>query len=129
MKKINLYKIPICSTEFTQEAFIDFKCDPVAIRFAYKVNGIEIHKAIGFYRVYAFRTKCELCCSLWDIEDAYDTLNLIEESDWINEIRSNIPDHFKHNWNPNHYLIYLDSSGSFEFIAEAWSLLDYTDLD
>lgn len=127
MKKRALYEIPICSTSFTQEASVDFKSDPVVIKYAYRINDIETIKGIGFYRVYAFRTKSELCCSPWDIEGAYDTLNLIEDSNWISELKSGISDRFKSDWNPNHYLIYLDSVGSFEFIAESWVLLDKLD--
>jgi len=94
-----------------------------AIRFSYKKDGVEYRTGIAFSRVLAFRKRAERCCKAWHIEGAYDTLVEVENSSWVEEMRADTNEQWRNKWAMHHYLIYLDSVGCFEAIAESWSAL------
>lgn len=115
-----LYSIEMPSTEFSTEAYLD--CSGIAplIRFAYETDGREFRSGIGFNTVSAIRAMAERCCTVWHVEAAYDTLVEIEDSSWSSELRSVISEHLRNDYKLRHFMIYLDSVGSFEFLAESW---------
>jgi hypothetical protein len=57
------------------------------------------------------------------MEAAYDTLVEIEESSWVAELTNDVPEPYRSDWKPHHYMIYLGSVGCFEFLAESWGPL------
>lgn len=125
MNKV-LYPLPISSLEFTTEAYLD--CSGVtgaacAIRYAYQVNGKVCLAGIGFKRVFALRNQSERFCMVWQVEEAFDTLIELEHSSWIEEMRRYLSQRDQDDWHPHHFMIYLDSVGCFEFLAESWVLL------
>ena len=81
---------------------------------------------ITFSRVAAVRTRAERCCQPWHIEGAYDTLVEVEDSQWVDEIRADTQKMWRETWQMHHYMIYLDSVGCFEVIAESWDALPET---
>jgi len=119
--KVTLYQVPVPSTEFATEAVL---CGDV-IRFGYFENDSEFKGGIRFNRVRALRKRAESLCTVWHVEGAYDTLVEVKNSPWIQELQADITD--KQNtglqWAMNHYMIYLDSVGCFEFVAESWEAL------
>jgi hypothetical protein len=116
-----LYETPVPSAEFTTEAYFDDTGVEPAIRFGYKKDASEQRAGIMFKKVLAFRSRAERCCTPWHIEGAYDTLVEVENSAWVEELRSNLSGPWKDAWETHHYMIYLDSVGSFEVIAESWA--------
>jgi hypothetical protein len=48
---------------------------------------------------------------------------VVEGSEWLEEIQSDTEKIWKNKWKMNHYMIYLDSAGCFEIIAESWAAL------
>jgi len=117
------YTVPVPSTSFTTEAYFDGQGISPAIRFGYLKNGVEYRSGIKFSRVCAVRTRAERCCTAWHIENAYDTLVNVENSLWVAEIRADTAEQWRNKWEMNHYMIYLDSAGCFEVIAESWAVL------
>jgi hypothetical protein len=118
--KKKLYTTPKPSTSFISEAFLDYtETDPM-IRYEYLDNKTTVARGIKFINTYALKTRSERCCSVWHIEDAFDTLLEIENSSWIEEVSRDIPLEYRSDWKPRHFMIYLDSVGSFEFLAEDW---------
>jgi hypothetical protein len=115
-----LYQMPVPSTEFDKDASLcgDILC------FQYYRNGILHRNGIKFNRVTATRTRAERCCTEWHIEGAYDTLAEVEVSSWLKEILSDTEDQWRSKWEMHHYIIYLDSAGCFEVVAESWQLAD-----
>ncbi len=67
------------------------------------------------------RKREECCCKVWHIEGAYDTLVEVEDSAWVAEMRADTCEQWRNKWETHHYMIYLDSVGCFEIIAESWS--------
>lgn len=118
--KRQLYSIPVASTDFTREAFLDCSGINPTIRYGYRAEQGEILSGVEFRVVAAFRYRNEGCCSAWHIEDAYDALVEVAPSAWLEEVGKDVPEHFKADWHPRHFMIYLDSVGCFEFLAEAW---------
>jgi hypothetical protein len=121
--KKSLYIVPVASTEFTQEAFLDCSGIRPTIRYSYQDEHGEVHSGIAFSAVSAIRCRSEACCSVWHIEDTYDALVEVEQSSWEEEVRRDVPDQLQIGWKARHFMIYLDSAGCFEFLAEAWEVL------
>jgi hypothetical protein len=119
--KRSLHKVPVPSTSFTTEAYFDGKGVSPAIRFAYEKEGMEHQGGIKFNKVLAMRTRAERCCKAWHIEGAYDILVEIEGSPWVGEMRADTVEQWRNKWEMHHYMIYLDSAGCFEVIAESWA--------
>jgi hypothetical protein len=118
-----LHTIAVPSTDFTREAFLDCSGIEPSIRFGYKLNGLNYEAGISFSRVSALRKRAERCCTAWHIDGAYDTLVEVADSTWLSELRADMPEEYQKAWSANHYMIYLDSSGCFEFAAESWKAL------
>lgn len=117
-----LYKVPVPSTGFSTEAYFDGQGMSPAIRFGYFKDGVEYRGGIKFNRVLAVRTRAERCCKVRHI-DAYDTLVEVENSPWVEEMRADTNEQWRDKWESHHYVIYLDSAGCFEAIAESWAAL------
>jgi hypothetical protein len=118
-----LYTIAVPSTDFNVEAYFDGKGASPAIRFGYKRDGLQHQEAITFSRVLAVRTRAERSCKAWHIEGAYDTLVEIEDSPWVKEVVADISEQWRDKWEAHHFMIYLDSAGCFEVIAESWTAI------
>lgn len=56
------------------------------------------------------------------ISEAYDTLIEINDSTWVQELKSLSPEWAEY-WKIRHYAIYLDSYGLYEFIARDFNVL------
>jgi hypothetical protein len=119
--KIKLYEIPVASTDFLREACLN-NCNE--IRFVYRLEGRLIEGGIQFKKVSALRKHAERCCKLWHIENTFDTLVEIDNSEWSVEIRENTTPHLQGDQQYHHYMIYLDSVGCFEFIAGSWEAFE-----
>lgn len=115
-----LYQIPVPSTELEGDASL---CGNI-LCFQYHQNGTLHRRRIKFNQVSATRTRSERCCTAWHIEGAYDTLAEVVGSSWLKEILSDTQEHWRSKWEMHHYIIYLDSAGCFEVVAESWQLAD-----
>jgi len=118
-----LYKVQHPSTNFSEEAYWDGKGGSPAIRFAYQKDRVEYQSGIEFRKVSAMCKRAERCCKAWHIDGSYDTLVEIESSSWAEEIQRDTAKQWRGKWEMHHYMIYLDSVGCFEVIAESWAAL------
>lgn len=120
-----LYEIPIPSTDFLVDAIL---CGNV-IRYGFVRDGIELKSGIVFNNVKAKRTRSEGACTNWHIDNAYDVLVEIDDSDWIDEILEETKESRERGaevWKLHHYLVYLDGTGCIEVMAASWQVLDET---
>ena len=115
-----LHTVPVPSTDFTGEAYFDGHGASPGIRFEYQKNGTKHQGWIRFSKVSAVRTRAERCCTAWHIDGTYDTLVEVEASAWLDEIQADTAEQWRNKWQMHHYMIYLDSVGCFEIIAESW---------
>jgi hypothetical protein len=102
---------------------LDTSRSPAAIRFGYIKDGVKRQDGIQFDGVCATRTRAERCCTVWHIDGAYDTLVEVEVSPWVDEVRGDMVERWRNHWEMHHYMIYLDSAGCFEVIADSWAAL------
>jgi hypothetical protein len=93
--------------------------DEISFHF-YKEN-ILYRGGIKFHHVAAVRTRAERCCTVWHIEGAYATLVEVIDSLWAKEIYADTSEGWRDKWKMSHFMIYLDSTGCFEVIADSWS--------
>ena len=115
-----LYQLPAPSTDFDGDASF---CDKT-LHFRYHQDKGLDQSGIKFNRVSATRTRAERCCTAWHIEGVYDTLVEVEESSWLKEITSDTEEMWRDKWEMHHYMVYLDSVGCFEVIAESWQIVE-----
>jgi hypothetical protein len=118
-----IYTVPVCSTGFTKEAFLDCSGISPTLRYAYETGAGECSSGIVFKQVSAFRKRSERLSRVWHMDKAYDTLVEIEKSSWVAELANDVPEPYRADWKPHHYMIYLDSVGCFEFLAQSWEVL------
>lgn len=121
--KKSLHTVPVASTSFVIEAYFDGRGVTPSIRFGYEKDGAIYKSGIRFSKVTAVRTRAERCCTGWHIEGAYDTLVEVEGSSWVDEVRADTQEMWRNKWQMHHYLIYFDSVGCFEVMAESWAAL------
>jgi hypothetical protein len=121
--KRQLYTVPVPSTSFNSEAYFSGQGVAPAIRFGYRKDGVNHQGGISFTGVLAARERSERCCKVWHVEGAYDTLVEVDDSTWVEEMRADTQEQWRDKWEMHHYMIYLDSVGCFEIIAESWSVL------
>lgn len=118
-----LYGTPVPSTEFdVGGAYLLVG----TIRYCYQRDGVDYRSGIAFSRVCASRRHSERTSKVWHIQAAYDTLVEIENSSWVKELQADTADTQSRRgekWEMHHYLIYLDSFGTFEAVAEGWEVL------
>ncbi len=78
-------------------------------------------RAIGvlFVKPRAFRKREETYCTAWHVEGAYDTVCEIKGSDWVAELRNDAVPEWRDRWVMRHFMIYLDSFGCVEVVAES----------
>jgi hypothetical protein len=119
IKKL-LHTIAVASTDFSTEAYLDCSKGQPTIFFCYESGCKIVRSGITFDHVSALRKRSERCCTAWHIEGTYDTLVEVEGSKWLEEIRADVPEQYRSSWQAKHYMIYLDSVGCFEFLAESW---------
>ncbi len=125
MNKKELYTIPGDSTVFYTEPFYYCNC----LLYDYdKDDGIVVRSGIRFFSPLAMRKRGERCQTAWHWDHAWKTLFEIEDSTWLQEILSDVPDRYKNPrdkynaTNCKHYMIFLDNK-CFEVIAQGWDIL------
>jgi len=125
--KTALYEIPVPSTDIHSGVRLEDTGDVVSLKFDYRVEGEPKQMTIEFHKVRAYRHRREVHNTAWHIEGAYDTLVEVNPSEWALEVRKDTSAGWKEHWSSHHYMIYLDSAGSFEFLAESWRVVVASD--
>jgi hypothetical protein len=123
LAKKPLYAVPVASTGFDGGGAYMLLG---TIRYNYEREGVHYRSGIRFKRPGVTRTHSESFSRVWHIEGSYDTLVEIENSPWVEELQADTADtqrRLGQKWEMHHYMIYLDSSGTFEVIAESWEAL------
>lgn len=103
---------------YTEDATFLHSGGDAELRCIYERNGSMYSGGLRFHRVRAYRFRAEGHCTAWHIEDAYDTLVEVEQSDWIAELLAAEPSETWGQWKIRHFLIYVDGAGAYEVAAE-----------
>ena len=81
---------------------------------------------LRFVKQRAFRKRSETYCTSWHVEDTFDTVCEVQESDWVQELCMAAQPEWRDRWVMRHFIIYVDSFGCLEVVAESASLDDTT---
>ncbi len=119
-QKRSLYELPEPSTASVTDANLHVIGKFGVLKFDYLRDDTPYRSGLKFSGIVATRTFGERCCTAWHIEQCYDTLCEIEDSAWIDEIRNQMPDRYRNELNVRHFIIYLDSAGCFEVLADSF---------
>jgi len=120
--KTPLFSVPVPSTSFGDDPRIAFDNVDLRLEFRYLEAGQSKLGAIVFSKVRSFRHRGEPYCTAWHIEGNYDVLVEIHPSGWVDELTQSAPEHQRSSWVMRHFIIYLDSFGCLEVVAEAAEL-------
>ena len=107
---------------FTEDVLFTDRGATVELRCTYERHGEMYAGGLTFEVVRAYRFRAEGHCTPWHVEDAYDTLVEVEDSEWVEELRAAERSESGSRWTIRHFLIFIDGSGAYEIAAEsaAW---------
>jgi hypothetical protein len=124
MKKLPFLTLPCPSTavfrgptlaDVDRGLLVSLTCDD---------DGHERQVSLLFTKPRAFRRRAETYCTLWHVEDPYDTVCEVKPSDWVEELRNDAVPEWRDYWTMRHFIVYLDGFGCLEVVAESASLDD-----
>ncbi len=121
-EKSQLGVLPAPSTSF-EDVVLEARRGTVTLGFAYHREGALYSSGVRFEKVRAFRAREESHCTAWHVKDAYDTVAEVMDSDWVGELQAAERAETWGSWEMHHFMIYIDSEGCFEVIAQSWSLM------
>lgn len=103
---------------YTEDVLFSHPGGNAELRCRYERDGLLYSGGLRFRRVRAYRFRAEGHCTPWHIEDAYDTLVEVEQSEWIDELLVAEASETRGHWKIRHFLIYIDDAGAYEIAAE-----------
>ena len=109
-------EFPPSPSAYTEDAVFTHPGGDAELRCTYERDGSMYAGGLRFTRVRAYRFRAEGHCTLWHIEDAYDTLVEVERSSWVAELLAD--EMTGSQWKIRHFLIYIDDAGAYEVAAE-----------
>lgn len=95
----------------------------LCLYYDYDKDGVAYNGGLRFEKVRAYSHVAEIHCPAWKIENAYDKLIKLSESKWVEELIESTVSDQRDSWILNHYMIYFDSAGCYEIIADSWEAL------
>lgn len=124
-KKIRRFKLPGSSFNCVSDATIQVLGAVIILRFDYfKIKSDAYRSAILFEDAITYRYRSQNCCTIWHIEDANDCVVEVTESEWLVQQISEMHVRHRDSVSAKHFLIWLDSFGCFEALADSFHVLD-----
>jgi hypothetical protein len=120
---IECYNLPEPSTSSQSGVQVGLDGGNLNLHFDYDKDGVIYNHGLTFYKVRSYRYTAELHCPDWKIEESYDNLVMVLDSELVIELEQSTPEDMRNFWHLNHYMIYFDSFGCFEVVAESWDLI------
>ena len=127
-EKRALAKLPAPSGSFRSEPQFAVPAGQVQLTYEYGGPGDWVRGGLVFTGACAYRHRGESRCTPWHVEGVYDTLVEVVPSDWISELDAVFDEHQAGmpRRGLHHFMIYVDSAGSYEVAAAEWSWLPET---
>jgi len=124
MNKLPLFSLPYSSTAVIHGPSLLDENRGLIISMTCDDNGREQSVGVLFVKPRAFRKREETYCTGWHVNDVYDSVCEIQESEWVRELQAAAAPEWRHHWVMRHFMIYLDGFGCFEVVAESAVLED-----
>lgn len=119
MEKLPLLSLPYPSTAQVREPVILNEPRGLLLLMACDEDGQERRVGVLFIKPRALRKRAEIYCTIWHINKAYDTVCEVTESSWVAELKNDAVSDWRDRWVMRHFMIYLDSFGCLEVVAES----------
>lgn len=125
IEKHQLFALPFPST--TIEGGGPMLCTDRAdlvLSMSFNYEGRSGSVALRFVKQRAIRKRSEIYCTSFHVKDCYDTVCEIPESSWVAELRADTVCGWADRWVMRHFIVYIDSFGCLEVVAESAVLID-----
>lgn len=122
MKKKKLLVLPFASTSVLSDPSLRTDGGDLLLSIDFDDDGQTHPACLRFVKQRAFRKRSESYCTEWHVVDVFDTVCEVLESDWVSELRAASASEWRDQWVMRHFMIYVDSFGCVEVIAESVSL-------
>ena len=126
MEKLFLFSLPCSSTAAAHDPKLVDEDRGLLLSLICDDDGCERQLGVLFIKPRAFRKRAEIYCTVWHLTDTYDTVCEVKESDWVAELRNDAVPDWRDRWDMRHFMIYVDSFGCLEVVAESVVLEDST---
>lgn len=127
MKKQELLALPYPTSALRHEPHLRTEGSDLLLLLEFDVQGHEPAFSLRFRKQRAFRKRSEAYCTGWHVSDVYDTLCEIKDSEWIKELQADAGPSRSGRWVLCHFMIYIDSFGCLEVVAESATLEQTSD--
>jgi len=124
MEKLPLLKLPYPSTAAIRDPSLVIAHRGLLVSLVCDEDGRLQQVELLFTKPRAFRLRAETHCTVWHVQDTYDTVCEVKPSDWVEELRDDSVREWRDFWTMRHFIVYLDSFGCLEVVAESASLDD-----
>lgn len=122
-EKRPLAVLQAASTSFRRGVTFGQRNGFLELAYEYSKDDTWVRGGLRFERAGAYRHRGESRCTLWHVADVYDTLVEVVPSEWVAELDAALEANRGGPREIHHYMIYVDSAGSFEVAAASWSWL------
>jgi hypothetical protein len=122
--KKKILDLPFPSTGVQEDPVLSTNGADLLLLFVFDDYGEARPKQLRFTKQRAFRKLAESYCTVSLVTDTYDTVCEVEESGWVRELRAVAAPRLLDKWILRHFIIYVDSFGCLEVVAEAVVLED-----
>jgi len=124
MYKQELLVLPFPSTAVIRGPVLCTDGGDLLLSMDFDDDGQKRSASLRFAKQRAFRKRSEIYCTGWHVSDTYDTVCEVKESDWVGELRNDAVPDWRDRWVIMRHLIYIDSFGCLEVVAESALLND-----
>jgi hypothetical protein len=122
MHKVKVLALPLSSTTLIRGPSLRTDASDLLFSMDFDDGGQQRSASLRFVKQRAFRMRSEIYCTAWHVTDTFDTVCEVQGSDWVQELRSASVPEWRDHWVMHHFMIYVDSFGCIEVVAESASL-------
>lgn len=119
MKKLPIFSLPYPSTDIANGTSYRNEGGDLLLSMDFYENNNKHTVNLRFVKERAFRGRSEIYCTTWHIDDVYDTVCEVQGSKWVKELLSDCASGWEDEWVMRHFMIYIDSFGCIEVVAES----------
>ena len=121
-KVVRHLELPAPSTDSITDASLLLFGRSVLVKYDYYRDESPHRAALCFKGVVSTKSRSERCCTSWHVK-AFDVLLEIVESQWLVDQREDISPRYRDEFTARHFMIYFDSVGCFEVLADDFELI------
>jgi len=127
MEKLQMFSLPCPSTAAIHGPTLVDQDRGLLLSLVCDDDGRERQTGVLFLKPRAFRKREQIYCTGWHVKDTYDTVCEVKGSVWVAELRNDAVPEWRDRWVMRHFIIYIDSFGCLEVVAESAVLDDEGD--